>query len=135
MRPLIPFLLLLAACSSEAGEADVASTREELRDCPLQEIEFDRETGCQNDGWVEFCIPMSDTKLRDRIAKLEPGIVFVNSGGRARCDVTTQLLGMYPTTQPKQCNQQNVLRAASWRDICRIAGEPAVTRVVPTFFE
>jgi hypothetical protein len=135
MRTLVPFLLVLAACSSDLQDEEVVSTSEELHGCPLQEIDFTRQTGCQNDGFVEFCVPLNDTKLQDRIAKLEPGIRFLSSGGRARCDVTTQLLGMYPTAQPEQCTRRNVLRLKSWRDICKIASYPEVTRVVPTFFE
>src|SRR5262245_45757369 len=51
--------------------------------CPTEKIQFTKETGCQNDGYVEFCVPATDKKLQAAIKRIAP---HVENKGLQRCD-------------------------------------------------
>ena len=40
--------------------------------CPAEKIHFTKETGCRNDGYVEFCVPKGDQKLRAAVKRIAP---------------------------------------------------------------
>ena len=134
-------LLALAGCSAAppalvAGDG-AESTSDALLFCPTYKIDFTRKTGCQNDGAVEFCVPKDGLALQARIKALDSDITFVGSRGRAQCDIATELLGMYPVDREPggDCTASGALTRHAWSDVCLIASECKVRRVVPTFYE
>ena len=103
--------------------------------CPTSKIQFTQENGCQNDGSVEFCVPRDDAALKARLSAIAAEISFVDSGGRARCNLTTEQLGMVPVMREDDCASDGAMTDEAWADVCRIASEPGVGPVVATFFE
>lgn len=104
--------------------------------CDTAKIEFSQSTGCVNDGSIEFCVPASDVALQERIKARNPSVGFRAGGGRARCNSESELLGTMPTKVGAECVSENgALTSKAWADICSIASEPAVRKIVPTFFE
>jgi hypothetical protein len=102
--------------------------------CPTHEIAFTQETGCQNDGSVEFCVPKDDAALKARLLEIDAAIKFVGSGGRARCDTSRQLLAMMPLGDG-DCVDGDAMTDSAWNKVCLIATERAVSAVVATWFE
>ncbi len=135
-------LLLALSCGTwgvrrpehPAPPAAPASTRP--GDCPTHKLAFTQATGCQNDGSVEFCLP-KDPQFAVRIRALAPELQGPRgSGGRARCDLTREDLYFLPTRPGLECAQgSHSLTQEAWVRLCRVAEDPAVSRIVPTWFE
>ncbi len=105
--------------------------------CPVDKIAFSRLTGCSNDGSVEFCVPAGNDRLHRWLQSIEPSISFVGSQGRARCDLSREVLVMVPLDpEPSaQCVTSSEMTEAMWNKVCRMARHPAVKQVVHTFYE
>jgi hypothetical protein len=99
-------------------------------------IKFTQDTGCGNDGSVEFCIPDSDPALSAKLQAIDPRISCAAGGGRAMCSRTPGLLlCFYPTRETECITQHGAMTAATWADMCEIAGEPQITEIVHTVFD
>lgn len=100
-------------------------------------IKFSRAESCANDGSVEWCVPEDDTELRATLTAIEPAITCAPGGGRARCNLTPGLLlCSYPTRYPEEClAPHGEMKPEVWDDMCAIAALPAITEIVPTWFE
>jgi hypothetical protein len=99
-------------------------------------MEFTQATGCRNDGSVEFCLP-KDEQVVKRLRALAPELQGpMGSAGRARCDLAREALYFFPTRPGLECVEQSpALTDAAWGMLCRIAADPAVSRIVPTWYE
>ncbi len=96
-------------------------------------MRFTQATGCQNDGSVEFCLPRDEAVVR-RVRALAPELRGpVGSAGRARCDLTKEDLYLFPTSEA--CQQPGGLPEEAWSRLCRVAADPAVVHIVPTWYE
>ncbi|MCP3140227.1 hypothetical protein [Pyxidicoccus xibeiensis] len=104
-------------------------------ECPLHELAFTRETGCQNDGSVEFCLPTGDDALVARVKALAPTVRAGTSRGRAGCDTSRETLYFFPTEATECVSHHGALTPAAWDAVCRIAALPEVRAVVPTWYE
>jgi hypothetical protein len=101
--------------------------------CPSEKLAFTQATGCQNDGSVEFCLPR-DEEVVKRVRALAPEVRGpIGGGGRARCDLTKEDLYFFPT--PETCREAGGLTDQDWAKLCLIAADPAVARIVPTWYE
>lgn len=105
-------------------------------DCPTHKLTFTQATGCQNDGSVEFCLPR-DPQLAVRIRALAPELQGpLGSSGRAGCDLAREELYLLPTRPGIECAQNSsTLTDEAWARLCRVAEDPSVSRIVPTWFE
>src|SRR5262245_35483681 len=58
---------LLATSPAIAPAAKPARGR-----CPAEKINFTKETGCHNDGYVQFCAPEGNKQVRAAIKRIAP---------------------------------------------------------------
>jgi hypothetical protein len=131
---------ILVGCASHAPEpatpagphpTEVPATS--AGSCPTEKLAFTRATACQNDGSVEFCLPR-DEQVVQRVRALAPELQGpIGGGGRARCDLTKESLYFFP--MPEGCRETGELPQETWDRLCRVAADPAVARIVPTWYE
>ena len=103
-------------------------------DCPDDSINFTRATGCQNDGSFEFCLA-DDSSLIAEIEGMSPNISCQRGRGRAQCDIETEYLCMVSTDRLCVAPGSDVMTFAGWRLTCDLAAHPAITELVPTWYE
>ena len=103
--------------------------------CPTEKIQFTQDTGCLNDGSVEFCIPKDDPNIMTQVLAIAPNATFMNSGGRARCDTETQILCLVDVGRMCRSDTPDAMTDAGWGTVCELAGLPFVVEVVPTWYE
>ncbi|WP_437818317.1 hypothetical protein [Sorangium sp. So ce1078] len=142
MRRFIISTLLagcLSSCTSAPpstpGDGHVEGPAPVAASCPTQKIAFTRDTGCVNDGSVEFCLPTGDEALLARVRDIAPAIQAGSSRGRARCDVPAETLYLFPTGDAECVARHGALEDAAWDQVCRIAALPEVREIVPTWYE
>ncbi|WP_437562179.1 hypothetical protein [Sorangium sp. So ce542] len=142
MRRLAISHLLIACLSSctsappsTPGEGQVEGPPPPAGACPTEKLAFTRETGCANDGSVEFCLPAGDEALLARVRDIAPTIQEGSSRGRAGCDVPAETLYFFPTGDAECVARHGALEDAAWDKICRIAALPEVRAIVPTWYE
>lgn len=129
----------LASCTSAPpstpGDGVVEGPPPPAPSCPTQKLAFTRDTGCVNDGSLEFCLPSGDAALLARVRGIAPTIRAGSSGGRARCDVPAETLYFFPTGDAECTARHGALEDAAWDQVCRIAALPEVREIVPTWYE
>lgn len=101
-------------------------------------ISFTQATGCQNDGFVEFCLP-NDQRVLAEVLAINPAIYqLLDAHGRANCDTTWEHLYFFPTPQDDTSICLAPLGAmsdATWNQILALSKIPEIRAIVPTFFE
>lgn len=118
-------LFLAISCRSDAPPAD----------CPTHKMSFNQSTSCLNDGFVEFCLPADDPGALAAVHNITPEIRCRTGRGRARCDLQTDLLCMFPTSG-EQCDRRHgSLHPEPWQELCTIAAMETVQTIVPTWYE
>jgi hypothetical protein len=144
MRYVIISGLLIAGLSScttaaraPSGEGDAAAAPDSspASACPTHKLAFTKETGCLNDGSVEFCLPAGDDALLAQVRDIAPTIQALPSRGRADCDVPAETLYLFPTGDAECVTYHGALEDAAWDQLCRIAALPEVRAIVPTWYE
>lgn len=129
----------LSACASSPpstpGEGDAEGPPPPAASCPTQKLAFTRDTGCANDGSVEFCLPTGDEALVARVRDIAPTLLAGSSRGRASCDVPAETLYFFPTGDAECAAPHGALEEAAWNKLCRIAALPEVRAIVPTWYE
>jgi hypothetical protein len=122
--------LILAACVIPCPRAPAETPPL----CPTDKIAFTQDTGCLNDGSVEFCILADDPAALAAVWDIEPDVTCMRAGGRARCDTSTEILCLLPTR--KQCpTYHDALPDSRWQTVCDLAALPAVRQIMPTWYE
>jgi hypothetical protein len=157
-RTIFPWLLpiVLTACAgtpSRPGETDTAppATSAEpsepsggghaeppspAAECPTAKLRFTHETGCLNDGSVEFCLPAGDDALLAQVLAIAPTVHSTGGGGgRAGCSAPTEQLYFLPTTGADCVVDHGAMTDKTWEQVCRIAALPEIREIVPTWFE
>lgn len=124
-----------SAPPSTPGEGHVEGPVSPAASCPSQKLAFTRDTGCVNDGSVEFCLPAGDEALLARVRDIAPTIQAGSSRGRAGCDVPAETLYFFPTGDAECVAHHGALEDAAWDKVCRIAAMPEVRAIVPTWYE
>jgi hypothetical protein len=103
-------------------------------ECRVDKVSFSQATGCQNDGFVEFCLPANDNAALSQVMSIDATIVcHQGSRGRADCKPETEQLCQLPTHS--QCPIEGPMPDALWLDVCRLAAVDAVAKIVPTWYE
>ncbi|MDY7231469.1 hypothetical protein [Hyalangium rubrum] len=102
--------------------------------CPTEKLRFTRETSCRNDGSVEFCLP-KDAQVVERVRRLAPEIQGPMGGaGRIRCDLSREDLYFFPTDN-RCLEPHGALTDEAWASLCRVAADPAISGIAPTWYE
>ena len=134
---------LLAACLSSCTSAPPSTPGEGVAEgplppatsCPSEKLAFTRDTGCRNDGSVEFCLPTGDEALLARVRDIAPTVQAASGRGRAGCDAPAETLYLFPTGDAECTARHGALEDAAWDKVCRIAALPEVRAIVPTWYE
>jgi hypothetical protein len=102
--------------------------------CPVQKIRFTKETGCRNDGSVEFCLPANDKKVRAAVKGIARK---VENQGRQRCDPKTELLFSLPVdVESGSCvERRGGMTDRAWGQVCALARLPQIRSIRPTIHE
>jgi hypothetical protein len=101
---------------------------------PAEKIRFTQDTGCQNDGSVEFCLPAHDRAALDLVRALVPEVHCMQARGRAGCDLDREMLCMVETAE--LCVEiHGAMTDAGWALINELAALDAVREIVPTWYE
>ena len=116
-------------------EPEQAPAPEAAAPCPAHKLAFTKETGCQNDGSVEFCLPSGDDALVARARAIAPTIQAGQSRGRAGCDIPAETLYAFPTGEAECVERHGALVDDAWDRLCRLAALPEVRAIVPTWYE
>jgi len=124
-----------AAPPSQPGEELAGASPSPTASCPVHKLGFSKETGCSNDGSVEFCLKTGDEALLTRVRDIAPTIKAGSSRGRAGCDVPAETLYFFPTREAECAVPHGALADAAWGKVCRIAALPEVRAIVPTWYE
>ena len=135
----LALLALLACGTSRTGTPAVAApdtaAARGTADCPTHKLAFTRETGCQNDGAVEFCVPKDAAAVHAEVKRIAPSVSAMASRGRAGCDTATETLFLYPTHEAVCTAHHGALTDTAWNELCQLAALPEVRRIVPTWYE
>lgn len=132
-RRVGPALILLAAGLLIGGCR--SRSLPQMVSCPADKIAFTRESGCVNDGSVEFCIPRDDPGVLAAAHQIAPVVtVLKESRGRAGCG-PDQVLVLLPTGGLCDPTDPGAMSRAGWAKVCALARLPGVPRVVPTWYE
>jgi hypothetical protein len=133
----IVVVMCLSSCAAPPGNSTVEppSTPDPVTSCPTNELAFTQETGCVNDGSVEFCLPTGDEALVARVQEIAPTIQAGSSQGRAGCNLPAETLYFFPTGEAECVAHHGALVDAAWDKLCRIAALPEVREIVPTWYE
>lgn len=132
--------LALAACggaSPAPGQSDGDGTREgDAAACNTAQIAFPIESGCMNDGSVEFCLPAADDASLEAARAITPLITCSQgSRGRAQCDTATEQLCLVEVPSSACVAPHGALTPDAWLMMCALAALPEVRMIVPTFYE
>jgi hypothetical protein len=103
--------------------------------CSADKISFTQETGCLNDGSIEFCLPADDPAALATVRRIVPSVTCLQSRGRARCDPHSQRLCLVDTRGMCRTDSPRAMTDAGWRTVCDLARLPFVRKVVPTWYE
>ena len=129
-------LFLLLGVVSVACGTTLPSLGASAVQCPTSKLRFTRASACANDGSVEFCVPLGDDALRQRLLALSTELRFTSQRGRAQCEPTSERLVMFPTAKgPGGACETSTIADSAWTTICGLAAEPAVRVIVPTLYE
>jgi hypothetical protein len=133
----IVVVMCLSSCAAPPGDSTVESpsTPAPVASCPTDGLAFTQETGCVNDGSVEFCLPTGDEALLARVREIAQTIQAGSSRGRAGCNLPAETLYFFPTGDAECVAPHGALVDAAWDKLCRIAEQPEVRAIVPTWYE
>ena len=118
----------------DLARRDLAAVDQSLA-CRVDKMAFTRDTSCQNDGSVEFCVPAADPAAVAAVKQIAPAIRCAGIGGRAGCQPQRELLCLFSTTEIECDRRYGALRDEPWSALCQIAALPFVGRIVHTIFE
>jgi hypothetical protein len=119
---------------ARAAEKATPAVKASPRACPAEKIRFTKETGCRNDGSVEFCLPANDKRLRATVKRIAPKI---ENKGRQRCDPKTELLFFLPTdVESGSCVERwGAMTDRAWNQVCALARLPEIRAIRQTIYE
>jgi hypothetical protein len=121
-------LLMLGTCL-----AALPATKSRPPRCPGEKIHFTKETGCRNDGYVEFCVPEADKKLRAAIKRIAP---TGENKGHQRCGANELLFFLPVDVDSGSCVERwGAMTNRGWNQVCALARLPRIAGIRPTRFE
>ncbi len=102
--------------------------------CPTAKIKFTQQNACMNDGSVEFCIPANDPQALAKVRTIAPTIRCGPGRGRAQC-TGEETLCFFDTSSVCPTGHASVMPDQGWQTICRLAAQPFIREIVPTWYE
>jgi hypothetical protein len=130
---LVSFLAVSSHDLARGADAPAPSRKTADGGCPATKIRFTKETGCRNDGYVEFCVPAADKKLRAAIKRIAP---TAENKGEQRCDDKELLFFLPVDEESGACvERRGAMTDKAWRQVCALARLPQIASIRPVVFE
>jgi hypothetical protein len=138
MRIFVPFATTLVALLLLPGIARAADPVPSPPEDPALKFPFTRETGCQNDGSVEFCVAKADLALQAKVRRIAPSVRTGTSRGRVGCEPKREILYFFPTPghDPAVCSgRHGALTERAWGQLLELAALSGISRFAQTRYE
>ncbi len=148
------FALSMLMCSCYAAPAELIDTPPAAEPAPVQKPEtpapsetprilcdmakfsFTQESGCVNDGWVEFCAEKAGAPVVTSLRALAPDVSIVEGHiGRAGCNEATEYLVSQPIREGDCMKRYGALTDSAWNTLCALSQVPETKHFVPGFAE
>jgi len=104
--------------------------------CDMSKFSFTQESGCVNDGWVEFCAEKAGAPVVTQLRALSPDVQIVEGHiGRAACNEATDYLVSHPVREADCTQRYGALTDSAWNTLCALSQVPETKHFVPGFAE
>ena len=104
--------------------------------CDMAKFSFTQQSGCANDGWVEFCADKAGAPVINALRGLAPG-VSIEEGiiGRAGCNEGLEYFVSLPVAAADCVAPHGALTEPAWSRLCALSQVPETKHFVPGFAE
>jgi hypothetical protein len=100
--------------------------------CPVEKINFTKETGCQNDGYVRFCVP-EGKKVRAAIKRIAP---TAEKRSEQKCSEKEVLYFLPIGVEQGSCVERGgAMTDKAWNQVCALARLPQISGIRQVRFE
>jgi hypothetical protein len=126
---------------ADAGSCDAGNECSRLRvsyphECALEKLAMNQDSGCRNDGSVEFCIDAADAALLTAVRDINPDVACTTgTRGRAECDTDSEMYCAFPTGADQCVQRHGAMTDAAWTQLCEISLLDGIERIVATWYE
>ncbi|MBL8954949.1 MAG: hypothetical protein JNK82_29500 [Myxococcaceae bacterium] len=104
--------------------------------CDMAKFSFTQESGCVNDGWVEFCAAKGGAPLLNTLRAISPDVSIVEGRiGRAGCNEATEYLVTHTVSEVDCMQRYGALTDPAWNTLCALSQVPETKHFVPGFAE
>jgi hypothetical protein len=104
--------------------------------CDMAKFSFTQESGCVNDGWVEFCAEKAGAPVLTALRALAPDVSIVEGQiGRAGCNEATEYLVSQPVREADCKAKYGALTDSAWNTLCALSQVKETKHFVPGFAE
>jgi hypothetical protein len=105
-------------------------------ECRLEKMSFNQQTGCRNDGFMEFCIDDSEAELLRAVQEINPDIdCHAGYRGRADCQPDSEKNCAFPLETAQCVENYPAMTDEPWQQLCQISALDGVRNIVPTWLE
>jgi hypothetical protein len=93
--------------------------------CPTEKISFTKETGCHNDGYVQFCAPDGNKQLRAAIRRIAP---TAEKRDERHCSEKETLFFLPVEVELRSCVERGgAMTDKAWNQVCALARLPQIS--------
>ena len=104
-----------------------------LQRCPTEKINFTKETGCHNDGYVKFCAPEGNKQLRAAIKRIAP---TAEKRNERNCSEKEILFFLPIEVELGSCvERRGAMTDKAWKQVCALARLPQIAGIRHVRFE
>ena len=101
--------------------------------CPAEKINFTKETGCHNDGYVQFCAPDGNKRVRAAIKRVAP---TAEKRSERHCDEKESLFFLPVEVELGSCVERGgAMTDKAWNQVCALARLPQIAGFRQVRFE
>ena len=125
-------VLLVLAGFMAASPAPPTAAKPARQPCPEEKINFTKETGCRNDGYVQFCAA-DNKRARAAIKRIAPK---AEKRTERHCDEGQTLFFLPVGVEQRSCVERwGAMTDKGWNQVCALARLPEVAGFRQVIFE
>jgi hypothetical protein len=104
--------------------------------CDMSKFSFTQESGCVNDGWVEFCAAKTGAPVVSSLRAISSDLSILEGLiGRAGCDEMNEYLLQQPLQASDCTTAHGALTPQAWNKLCALSQVPETKHFVPGWAE